>query len=50
VSNDTRIKFMTDGLLLRETMLDPLLSKYSVIMYGTDLRHVLPHFSPALLL
>ncbi|ELR18629.1 premRNA splicing factor, putative [Acanthamoeba castellanii str. Neff] len=28
----TKIKFMTDGLLLRETMLDPLLSKYSVII------------------
>jgi len=23
---------MTDGMLFRETMLDPLLSKYSVIM------------------
>jgi len=31
-SETTVIKYMTDGLLLRETMLDPLLSKYSVIM------------------
>ncbi|XP_068661104.1 pre-mRNA-splicing factor ATP-dependent RNA helicase DEAH10-like [Aristolochia californica] len=31
-SNSTRIKFMTDGLLLREALLDPLLSKYSVII------------------
>lgn len=28
----TRVKFMTDGVLLRETMSDPLLSQYSVIM------------------
>lgn len=28
----TRIKYMTDGMLFRECMLDPLLSKYSVIM------------------
>lgn len=28
----TRIKFLTDGVLLREMMTDPLLSKYSVIM------------------
>ncbi|KAF9426512.1 hypothetical protein BGZ94_006411 [Podila epigama] len=28
----TRIKFMTDGMLFRETLMDPLLSKYSVIM------------------
>lgn len=28
----TLIKFMTDGLLLRETMSDPLLSKYSVVL------------------
>ena len=28
----TRIKFMTDGLLLREALTDPLLSRYSVIM------------------
>ncbi|XP_073037377.1 probable pre-mRNA-splicing factor ATP-dependent RNA helicase DEAH9 isoform X1 [Primulina eburnea] len=32
-NNDlTRIKFLTDGVLLREMMDDPLLSKYSVIM------------------
>ena len=28
----TRIKFMTDGLLVREMMIDPRLKKYSVIM------------------
>lgn len=28
----TRIKYMTDGMLIRETMSDPLLSRYSVIM------------------
>lgn len=28
----TRVLYLTDGLLLRETMRDPLLSKYSVIM------------------
>lgn len=28
----TRIKFMTEGMLVREMMADPLLSKYSVIM------------------
>ncbi|KAL2629866.1 hypothetical protein R1flu_014552 [Riccia fluitans] len=28
----TRIKFLTDGVLIREMMADPLLSKYSVIM------------------
>lgn len=28
----TRIKYMTDGLLVREAMFDPLLSRYSVIM------------------
>lgn len=28
----TRIKYMTEGHLIRETMIDPLLSRYSVIM------------------
>lgn len=28
----TRLKYMTDGMLFRECMRDPLLSKYSVIM------------------
>lgn len=28
----TRLKFLTDGLLVREMMSDPLLSKYSVVM------------------
>jgi ATP-dependent RNA helicase DDX35 len=28
----TRIKYMTDGMLFRETLIDPLLSRYSVIM------------------
>ncbi|KMQ48031.1 ATP dependent RNA helicase [Trichophyton rubrum] len=31
-SASTRIKFVTDGLLLREALVDPLLSRYSVIM------------------
>lgn len=31
-SGSTRIKYMTDGLLLREALLDPYLSKYSVII------------------
>jgi ATP-dependent RNA helicase DHX8/PRP22 len=31
-SNDTKIKYMTDGMLLREALIDPLMSKYSCIM------------------
>lgn len=38
----TRIKFCTDGLLLRETMLDPLLSRYSVVMLVRCPRRPLP--------
>jgi ATP-dependent RNA helicase DDX35 len=37
-SDKTRIKYYTDGVLLRETMSDPLLSKYSVII--VDEAHV----------
>ncbi|PGH19160.1 hypothetical protein AJ80_04240 [Polytolypa hystricis UAMH7299] len=32
ISAATRIKFLTDGMLLREALVDPLLSRYSVIM------------------
>ncbi|OLN95391.1 putative ATP-dependent RNA helicase DHX35, partial [Colletotrichum chlorophyti] len=31
-SSQTRIKFLTDGLLIREALVDPLLTRYSVIM------------------
>lgn len=35
----TRVKYLTDGMLFRETMMDPLLSRYSVIMVR-DLKNV----------
>ena len=31
-SEDTVIKYMTDGMLLREALLDDMMSQYSVIM------------------
>lgn len=31
----TRIHYMTDGILFREAQLDPLLSRYSVIMVSS---------------
>lgn len=33
----TRIKYLTDGMLFRECMQDPLLSKYSVVMVSSYL-------------
>lgn len=32
VGPQTKIKFCTDGMLLREMMLDPLLTTYSVVI------------------
>lgn len=38
----TRILYMTDGMLFRETLVDPLLSRYSVIMVSFHSERV-PH-------
>ena len=38
----TRILYLTDGMLFRETLIDPLLSRYSVIMVGTRFSRLLP--------
>lgn len=47
-SENTRIKYMTDGMLLREcTLFDPLLTKYSVIM--VDEAHELNYNTETLL-
>jgi ATP-dependent RNA helicase DHX33 len=31
-SQETRIKFLTDGMIMRELLIDPLLSKYNVVI------------------
>ena len=33
-SAKTCLRFLTDGMLLQHAMVDPLLSKYSVVVFG----------------
>lgn len=39
----TRILYMTDGMLFRETLVDPLLSRYSAIMVREFTRKAIGH-------
>ncbi len=41
-SSSTRIKYMTDGLLLREALIDPLLSRW-VVSYTPCMGELLPY-------
>ena len=38
-SPQTKLKYMTDGMLLREALLDPLLKRYRQILRILDLSH-----------
>ena len=42
--NSTRIKFMTDGILIREMMTDPLLKRYSVVIVKSKKKNYLKKF------
>lgn len=40
----TRLLYLTDGMLFRETLVDPLLSRYSVIMVRSKQRPYIETF------